>query len=78
VHPAQRRAFTEITFPKEAEMADVIYLAILFAFFGVAALFVVACDKIIGPDDVALREGLTSAPTTPTPEPEVEERRAAA
>ena len=56
-------------------MADVIYLAVMFAFFGVAALFVVACDKIIGPDDVALREGLTTAPT---PEPELEQRRAAA
>jgi hypothetical protein len=59
-------------------MADVIYLAVVFAFFGIAALFVVACDKIIGPDDVALREGLTSAPTTPTPEPEIEQGRAAA
>jgi hypothetical protein len=58
-------------------MADVIYLAVMFAFFGVAALFVVACDKIIGPDDVALREGLASAPT-PTPEPVVEQGRAAA
>jgi hypothetical protein len=61
--------------PKEADMADLIYVSALFAFFAIAGLFVVACDKIIGPDDVALREGLTS---TPTPEPEVEERRAAA
>jgi hypothetical protein len=58
-------------------MADVIYLAVMFAFFGIAALFVVACDKIIGPDDVALREGLASTPT-PTPEPEVQQGRAAA
>jgi hypothetical protein len=56
-------------------MADLIYVAVLLAFFGVAALFVVACDKIIGPDDVALREGLSTAPT---PEPEVDQRRAAA
>jgi hypothetical protein len=54
-------------------MADLIYVAVLFAFFGIAALFVVACDKIIGPDDVALREGLST-----TPEPEAEQRRAAA
>jgi len=56
-------------------MADLIYVAVLFAFFGIAALFVLACDKIIGPDDVALREGLGAAPT---PEPEIEQRRAAA
>ena len=56
-------------------MADLIYVAVLFAFFGIAALFVLACDKIIGPDDVALREGLTGAPA---PEPQVEQGRAAA
>ena len=55
-------------------MADLIYVAILVAFFAVAGLFVVACDKIIGPDDVALREGLTGSPT----EPQTESRRAAA
>ena len=55
-------------------MADVIYLAVMFAFFGIAALFVVACDKIIGPDDVALREGLSVAPT---PEPGTEQQVAA-
>jgi len=54
-------------------MADVIYIAVMFAFFAVAALFVVACDKIIGPDEVALNEGV-HAPT----EPEAEQRRAAA
>jgi hypothetical protein len=56
-------------------MADLIYVAVLFAFFGIAALFVVACDKIIGPDDVALREGLS---TSPTPDSDIEQRRAAA
>jgi hypothetical protein len=56
-------------------MADLIYIAVLLAFFAVAGLFVVACDRIIGPDDVALREGLTGAPA---PEPQVEQRRAAA
>ena len=29
-------------------MADLIYLAVIIAFFAVAALFVVACDRIIG------------------------------
>lgn len=53
-------------------MADLIYVAALFVFFGIAALFVVACDKIIGPDDVALREGLTSSTTS---EPDAELRR---
>lgn len=32
-------------------MADLIYLAVTLAFFAVAALFVVACDRIIGPDE---------------------------
>ena len=56
-------------------MADLIYISVLLAFFAIAGLFVVACDKIIGPDDVALREGLTGAPA---PEPQVEQGRAAA
>jgi hypothetical protein len=56
-------------------MADLIYLAMLVAFFGIAALFVVACDKIIGPDDVALNEGLTTAPK---PDSEIPQRKAAA
>jgi hypothetical protein len=56
-------------------MADLIYLAVLFAFFGVAALFVMGCDRIIGPDETALREGLS---TVPTPEADAEPRKAAA
>jgi hypothetical protein len=32
-------------------MADLIYVAIIISFFAVAALFVVACDRIIGPED---------------------------
>jgi hypothetical protein len=35
---------------------DATYLAIMTAFFMVAALFVMACDKIIGPDEVALED----------------------
>ena len=56
-------------------MADLIYISVLLAFFAIAGLFVVACDRIIGPDDVALREGLTGAPA---PEPQMEQGRAAA
>ena len=37
-------------------MQDLIYVAVMVAFFAVAALFVVACDKIIGSDEVALAE----------------------
>ncbi|HVM65376.1 MAG TPA: hypothetical protein VMU14_10980 [Acidimicrobiales bacterium] len=33
---------------------DVTYLAIMFALFAVSILFIKACDKLIGPDDVAL------------------------
>jgi hypothetical protein len=36
---------------------DLTYVAILIAFFALAALFVIACDKIIGPDEIALRLG---------------------
>jgi hypothetical protein len=58
-------------------MADLIYLAVLFAFFGVAALFVMGCDRIIGPDEAALREGLSTVPT-PDADADAEPRKAAA
>ena len=32
-------------------MADLIYVAVIIAFFALAALFVVACDHIIGADN---------------------------
>ena len=48
---------------------DATYLAIMVAFFVIAGLFVVACDKIIGPDDVALLEDLPAG----EPEPDDEE-----
>jgi hypothetical protein len=35
-------------------MADLIYVAVIIAFFAFAALFVVACDRIIGPDEAAV------------------------
>jgi len=46
-------------------MQDIVYVAVLIAFFVVAALFVMACDHIIGSDEDALAEGArgTSAPT---------------
>jgi hypothetical protein len=34
-------------------VADLIFVAIIIAFFALAALFVVACDHIIGADDSA-------------------------
>ena len=35
---------------------DVTYLAIMIGFFALAALFVIACDRLIGSDDEALGE----------------------
>jgi hypothetical protein len=32
-------------------MNDLAFVAIMLAFFAVAVLFVVACDRIIGPDE---------------------------
>jgi hypothetical protein len=37
-------------------MEDLLYVAVVIVFFAIAALFVVGCDKLIGPDDVALEE----------------------
>ena len=31
-------------------MADLIYIAVIIAFFGIAALYVVACERIVGRD----------------------------
>jgi hypothetical protein len=50
-------------------MQDFVYMVTLVVFFGLAALFVVACDRIIGPDEAALAEGARGAPE---PEPEAE------
>jgi hypothetical protein len=49
---------------------DVTYLAIMIAFFALAALFVVACDRLIGSDEEALGE-LGDAPG-PAPVPHEE------
>jgi len=43
-------------------VADLIYIAVLIAFFAVAALFVVACDHIIGADDSAVTGTREPAP----------------
>ena len=37
-------------------MQDLLYLAIMVVYVVVSALFVIGCDKIIGPDDSALAE----------------------
>jgi hypothetical protein len=47
---------------------DFTYVVIMIAFFAVAALFVIACDKIIGSDEEALAVG--DEDITPGPEPE--------
>jgi hypothetical protein len=44
---------------------DVAYVAILIIFFAVAALFVIACDKIIGSDEEALAVGGEEAEPEP-------------
>jgi hypothetical protein len=43
-------------------------VAIMIAFFALAALFVIACDKIIGSDEDALAAG--EEQLAPEPEPE--------
>lgn len=35
-------------------MRDVVYVAITVGFFALAALFVVGCARIVGPDDASL------------------------
>jgi hypothetical protein len=45
---------------------DVTFVVIMVAFFALAALFVIACDKIIGSDEEALAAGEDAI----APEPE--------
>jgi hypothetical protein len=45
-------------FGEESTMQDVVYVAVMIAFFALSALFVVACDRIIGSDEAALAETL--------------------
>jgi hypothetical protein len=49
-------------------MADVVYLLVFISFFALAALFVRACEAIIGPDEQAVPE--------PRREPQPESRAA--
>jgi hypothetical protein len=47
-------------------VADLIYVAVIIAFFALAALFVVACDRIIGDEAqsaVAVSAGSDDGPT---------------
>ena len=50
-------------------MADVIFVAVIVAFFGVAWALVKACDRIIGPDIIAVDDvdvdGTDAPPATP-------------
>jgi len=45
-------------------MQDVVYMAVLVVFFVLAGLFVLACDRIIGPDEAALAEANRGAPAS--------------
>ena len=49
-------------------MRDLVYVAATAGFFGVAALFVAACDRIVGPDPAAgaVEGGATDAVPSPT------------
>jgi hypothetical protein len=38
-------------------MRDLVFLAVILGFFAVAALVVVACDRIVGPDPADLQTG---------------------
>jgi hypothetical protein len=46
-------------------VADLIFVAVIVAFFAVAALFVVACDHIIGADD---KQAQGRGAVSPTPD----------
>ena len=55
-------------------MQDLIYVASMIAFFAVAALFIAACDKLIGSDEAALEQ---HQPVGGEPQPELTEKKAA-
>jgi hypothetical protein len=59
-------------------MQDLVFMVVLVVFFGLAGLFVVACDRIIGTDEQALAEGARGEPEPePGSHPATAERRAA-
>ena len=43
-------------------MQDLVYVAVLIAFFALSALFVVGCDRIIGSDEAALAADAARVP----------------
>jgi hypothetical protein len=47
-------------------MQDLVYVAVMVVFFAIAALFVLACDKIIGADETVVDQDVAGAPE---PEP---------
>ncbi len=50
-------------------MADVIFVAVICAFFALCVVYIRWCDRIIGPDDdIPSRRRRRSATTTPTVE----------
>jgi hypothetical protein len=40
---------------------DVVYVAVMLGFVAVTALFMLACDRIVGSDEAALEEGVQGA-----------------
>ena len=50
-------------------MADVLFVLAMLALTAVTALFIVGCNKMIGPDDAALAEGAEDEPPGHEPEP---------
>lgn len=57
-------------------MGDVGYLVLMVAFVALAMVFVVGCDKIIGPDEPALSD--TARAGEPAEEPSAQPDRAEA
>ena len=45
-------------------MSDVAFVLIIFAFFGLAALFVQFCDRVIGTDEEAFADAPEPSTTT--------------
>jgi hypothetical protein len=41
-------------------MSDVIFIAVMIAFFVLCALYVNVCDRLIGPDDQSIEPALDS------------------
>jgi hypothetical protein len=54
--------------PGRTAMQDLVYVAVIVAFFAIAGLFVLACDKIIGADETALGSDAAGGPE-PEPQP---------